>query len=85
MDSKTKAKIITDFLMRNAEEEKYDDFFDYNDLGLPLAVAFNANICILNNEGETILKETYNLLCDELGADSEKEFKDLDELLQCIE
>jgi hypothetical protein len=79
------AEIITDFVMRNAEDEQYDDFFDYNDLGIPLAVAFNANLCTLNDEGNTILKETYNLLCDELGADSEKEFEDLDDLLDSLE
>lgn len=85
MDNKTKVEIITDFVVRNSEEEKYDDFFAYNDLGIPLAVAFNADICTLNEAGITIINETYEMLCTELGANSEEEFEDLDDLLDNLE
>ncbi len=85
MENKLKAEIITDFVVRNSGDEQYTDFFAYNDLGLPLAVAYNAGLCTLNDEGNNILDETYNMLCEELGADSEKEFDDLDDLLDSIE
>lgn len=85
MDNKIKAEIITDFVVRNSEETKYDDFFAYNDLGIPLSVAFNAGLCTLNNEGNNMLDETYNLLCAELEVDPEQDYEDLDDLLDNIE
>lgn len=85
MDSKVKAEIITDFVVRNSEEDKYSDFFAYNDLGIPLSVAFNAGLCTLNDEGNKMLDETYELLCGELEADHEQDYDDLDDLLDNIE
>ena len=85
MDNKVKAEIITDFVVRNSEEDKYSDFFAYNDLGIPLAVAHNAGLCTLNDEGDKMLAETYELLCAELKADPDEDFDDLDELLGSLE
>lgn len=79
------AEIITDFVMRNAENKEYDDFFSYNDLGIPLAVAFNANLCTLNPDGRTILSETFVMLCERLKANPDEEYEDLDDLLDNIE
>ncbi len=84
MENKVKAEIITDFVVRNSEDEAYSEYFAYNDLGIPLAVAYNAGLCTLNDEGNNILDETYELLCDELGADSKAEFEDLDDLLDSL-
>lgn len=61
---------------------KYNDFFDYNDLGLPLAVAVDSDLCTLNEKGLQILNETYDLLCEELGADKDEEYEFIDELLE---
>ena len=61
---------------------QYADFFDYNDLGLPLAVAVDSDLCTLNEQGLKVLNETYDLLCDELGADKEEEYNFIDELLE---
>ena len=85
MDNKVRAEIITDFVVRNSGDNKYTDFFAYNDLGLPLAVAFNANLCTLNDEGINMLNETYEMLCQELEADPDEDFDDLDELLGSLE
>ena len=82
MDSKVKAEIITDFVVRNSGDNKYTDFFAYNDLGLPLAVAYNAGLCTLNDEGTNILEETYIMLCQELGSDPDLNYVDLDDLLE---
>ena len=85
MENKVKAEIVTDFVVRNSEDEAYSEFFAYNDLGIPLAVAYNAGLCTLNDEGDKMLDETYELLCAELEADPEKDFEDLDDLLGSIE
>jgi hypothetical protein len=85
VDNKVKAEIITDFVVRNSEDEAYSEFFAYNDLGIPLAVAYNAGLCTLNDEGSKMLDETYELLCAELEADPKQDFEDLDDLLDNIE
>ena len=81
MDLKTKAEILVEFLNRKSDEEVYDDFFAYNDLGLPLAVSVHNELCELNEKGIAILDETYLMLLTELEIeDLEKEYHDLDEI-----
>jgi hypothetical protein len=82
VENKVKAEIITDFVVRNSEDEAYSEFFAYNDLGIPLAVAYNAGLCTLNDEGDKMLSETYELLCAELGSDPNLNYVDLDDLLE---
>lgn len=81
MELKTKAQILVEFLNRKSDEEVYDDFFAYNDLGLPLAVAVFNDLCELNERGIAMLDETYLMLLTELEVeDLYKEYNDLDEI-----
>lgn len=82
MSDKIVAEIITDFVMRFSGDKNYTDFFAYNDLGLPLAVAFNANLCELTTKGEEVLDETWSLLCEKLDAPANGDYDDLDDLLR---
>lgn len=81
MDIKQKSSLIVSFIEVHFYTEKYADFFNYNDLGLPLAVAVDSDLCTLNDRGLEILSETYDMLCEELGADKNKEYTFLDEML----
>ena len=45
-------------------------------------MAVESDLCTLNDKGLQILNETYDLLCDELGADKEEEYNFIDELLE---
>lgn len=58
----------------------HDDFFSYNDLGIPLAIAVNAKLAELNEEGSKIIEETFNLLCEEMGIPV-KDYQDYDEMI----
>lgn len=40
-----------------------EDFFFYNDVGIPLAQAFDCGLCELLPEGENAINETWNYLC----------------------
>ena len=83
MEAIDKAVIIMDFVQSKADDEVFDDFFAYNDLGIPLAVAVKAGLCELNEEGNVVLAETYAMLLTELGIeDLEKEYKSLDDVLE---
>jgi hypothetical protein len=85
VDSKLKADIIMDFAQRYSEVLLFEDFFDYNDLGIPLAVAVSAEICELNKRGHEVIDETYLLLLTELRLENinfDKEYEDLDDILE---
>jgi len=82
MDIKQKSSVIVGFIQMHFNTPQYADFFDYNDLGLPLAVAVDSDLCTLNEQGLKVLNETYDLLCDELGADKEEDYNFIDELLE---
>ena len=84
MELEQKASVITEFLQLEFDNELYDDFFNYNDLGIPLSVAFEAGVCELNEKGEEIIKETFILLCNELGIDSDKEYLTYDDMLKAM-
>ena len=83
MDLKTKAQIIIEFVEMKAENEEFDDFFSYNDLGIPLAVAVHNELCQLNDKGIITLDETFTMLLHDLGVlESDTEFEDLDQILE---
>lgn len=69
MDYKGMAKVLSEFISDEFENEDFDEFFSYNDLGIPLSVCVNQDICTLNDEGQKILEETYNYLCDLLAVE----------------
>ena len=85
MESKLKAEIIMDFVQRYSEVKLFEDFFGYNDLGIPLAVAVSSELCELNKRGHEVIDETYLLLLTELRLENinfDKEYKDLDDILE---
>lgn len=69
MDNKVKAEIVTDFTKMFAGLEVYQDFFEYNDLGVPLAIAVESDLCELNDKGIEVLDETYSELLKAVGAE----------------
>lgn len=74
-----------DFTQRYSEVALFEDFFDYNDLGIPLAVAVSSELCELNKRGHEVIDETYLLLLTELNLENvnfNKEYDDLDDILK---
>lgn len=83
MDLKTKAQIIVEFVEVEAENDMFEGFFSYNDLGIPLAVSLVNDLCQLNDKGIEALEETYTMLLVELKVpDIYKEYTDLDEIVE---
>lgn len=84
MQAIDKADIIVEFVQRKADVGLYDDFFAYNDLGIPLSVAIRHKLADnLTEAGMQVLDETYNAMLTELGIDDlEKEYSSLDEILE---
>ena len=83
VDLKTKAQIIIEFTERFVDNEDFEDFFSYNDLGIPLAVAVFNDLCQLNDKGMITWDETFTMLLHDLGVlESDTEFEDLEQILE---
>jgi hypothetical protein len=59
MEIKDKATILVEFVQANFSDPRFEEFFDYNDLGLPLAIAVENELCTLNDKGTEVINETY--------------------------
>jgi hypothetical protein len=81
MDNLEKANIICEFVEANFNDDLYDDFFVYNDLGVPMAVALKGSLINLTDEGQRVFNETWSDLCEIFGADPNAEYSDLEDLI----
>jgi hypothetical protein len=79
MDITTKIKIIQHFDARYGDIFEHKDFFEYNDLGVPLAMLVNAGLAKLDGRGMEVINDTYNRLCDELKIDKNKNFNSVND------
>lgn len=80
MDNSTKAEILVQFTQDNFNDEVYEDFFDYNDLGIPMAIAVMQEMVILTDAGEELLEETWKELCLLFGANPDEEYENIDDV-----
>jgi len=83
LDTREKAEIIFEFINDYRSDEAFEDFFSYNDLGVPMAVMIVNELVILNEGGVQVLDETWESLCENLNdADPEYDYESLDELIE---
>ena len=61
--------------------EKLDEFKEYNNAGLPIAYLAHQDLVEVKDAGKVYIEETWKLLCESLGIDPNKEYKNSDELL----
>jgi hypothetical protein len=81
MDNRTKAEILVQFTQDEFNSGEYDDFFDYNDLGIPMSIAITQDMVILTDSGEQLLEETWKELCLLFEADPNSEYETIDDLI----
>lgn len=81
-DIESKCRILGKLWMDYRDDPDFVDFIEYNDLGLPMAYMVNTGLSNLTDEGMKYVNETYNLFCLAIGVDEEKEFDNLNEMLQ---
>jgi len=78
-----KAEIIFEFINNYSIDEAFKDFFDYNNLGVPMAVMIVNDLVILNEGGVQVLDETWESLCENLNdADADYDYESLNELIE---
>ena len=81
MDNRTKAEILVQFTQDHFNSDEYDEFFDYNDLGIPMSIAITQDMVILTDAGEQLLEETWIELCLLFNADPNGEYESIDDLM----
>jgi hypothetical protein len=81
MDNRTKAEILVQFTQDEFNSGEYEEFFDYNDLGIPLSIAITQDMVILTDAGEQLLEETWIELCNLFEADPNGEYESIDDLV----
>ena len=83
LGTREKAEIIFEFTNEYASDEAFEDFFSYNDLGVPMAIMIVNDLVILNEGGVQVLDETWKSLCENLNdADAEYDYESLNELIE---
>lgn len=78
----TRVEILSDFWMTYRDEEEFEDFFDYADLGLPLAWMIAANWVEPSQKAKDIIEETFMLLLNIVtGEDEDIGFENLEQFM----
>jgi hypothetical protein len=77
----TKAKILSDFYLEFKSDPEYEDFFSFNDPGLPIAYAISSGIVGSTEVAEGFINETFELLIDLFGITEDTGFETLDDIL----
>ena len=75
----SKADILSELWLGYKNDPNFEDFFDYNDLGLPLAYAVANNIVKATEVSNKFINETFMLLLVSLEVEDEG-FSTLDDI-----
>jgi hypothetical protein len=76
----TRSDILADFWINYKSSDNFQEFIQYNDLGLPLAYAASAGLIKLTPESTGFVDETFDLLLEAIGIQDEG-FENLDDIL----
>ena len=76
----TKYAILSDLWTDYKDDKDMADFFEYNDLGLPLAFMIEQKIVESTPVAQVYVEETFELLVESLGLDSEEVYESIEEM-----
>lgn len=79
-----KCGILADLWLNYRDDPEFIDFYEYNDIGLPLAYMLDNKIVEPNAMAEQFINETFDLFLKGLGTE-DTGFESLDELLGTVE
>jgi len=75
-----KCEILSDLWMDHRNQEDFEDFIGYNDLGLPLAFLIDSELVTPSEMAKKMVEETFELLLAALEV-KDTGFDSLDDLL----
>jgi hypothetical protein len=77
-----KVAILADLWINYRDDEEFEDFISYNDLGLPLGYIVNTELATPTDQGTMYINETFDLLCAALELDLEKDYESLQQMFE---
>ena len=81
-DFLTKSNILADLWINYRGDEQFEDFIEYNDIGLPLAYFISNDLVTLKGPiSETYITETFELLLAAMEIHEDTGFNSLNEIL----
>lgn len=75
-----KCVILSELWMGYRADKKFQDFVDYNDIGLPLAFLIDEELVRAEPQAKVMVEETFELLIAAVGVE-DTGFDSLDELM----
>jgi hypothetical protein len=75
-----KTEILSDLWLNYRNDEEFEDFIEYNDIGLPLAYAISNDIVKSTDVAMAFIEETFDLLLAGLDLDDDG-FESMDDIL----
>lgn len=75
-----KIEILSNLYNSYRDDEDMEDFFEYNDLGLPMANLFSEGLVTINERGKIYIDETWGLFLQSLEIE-DMGFETLDQVL----
>jgi hypothetical protein len=79
-----KCSILAELWLNYRSDEEFQDFIEYNDLGLPLAYAIDNSIVKSTEMAQRFVEETFDVFLATLDVE-DTGFENLDELLNIAE
>jgi hypothetical protein len=79
-DFSSRCSILGDLWLNYKSEPEFEDFIEYNDIGLPLAFAISQEIIPASDMATKYVNETWDLFLESLGL-PDAGFTSLNELL----
>jgi hypothetical protein len=79
-----KANILGELWMNYRNDVDFQDFIEYNDLGLPLAYAVSENIVSSSEIAQKFIEESFDLFIASLGIE-DTGFENIDDVLSAAE
>jgi hypothetical protein len=79
-----KCSILAELWLNYRSDEEFQDFIEYNDLGLPLAYAIDNSIVKSTEMAQKFIEESYDIFLASMNIE-DTGFDSLDELLSLAE
>ena len=76
----SKCDILADLWVNYKNDPEFQDFIQYNDLGLPIAYAISSEIIESSPKAEMFVNETFQLLLAAVGREEDTGFESLADL-----
>lgn len=79
-----RCEILSELWLNYRDNETFDDFIEYNDLGLPMAHLIAENLVEATRQGEIYIDETFELLLNVLSIEDDN-YDSLAEMLEKLD